>query len=238
MKSINDVTDEAIFQALNNVYEQEDEQLLEEMKSADFVLDKETEQRMRKKIETYSKKNRRIVRIKRTLRFCALIMFMLITVSTVGVATASMYKDILNPRINTDEDTLDFSFDLNGESVPVSEIEVKFAWLPEGYKETGVDYRKDKTIWYMADENALAMFSVENGASDKRYNTEMFSWELIDINGTPGYFFEAEEYKTWRVCWEYKGYVCMAKFTDDADMNKETIIRIAEGVTIQPKSKK
>ena len=104
MKSINDVTDEAIFQALNNVYEQEDEQLLEEMKSADFVLDKETEQRIRKKIETYSKKNRRIVRIKRTLRFCALIMFMLITVSTVGVATASMYKDIFRYYGVSEED--------------------------------------------------------------------------------------------------------------------------------------
>ena len=238
MKSINDVTDEAIFQALNNVYEQEDEHLLEEMKSADFVLDKETEQRMRKKIETYSKKNRRIVRIKRTLRFCALIMFMLITVSTVGVATASMYKDILNPRINTDEDTLDFSFGENGEVAPLSEIEVKFSWIPEGYVETGMDCRNEKTIWHMEKGNALAMCSVETQATYKRHNAEMFSWETVIINGKPGYCFCAVEEKTWAVCWEYKGYICMVRFTDDENMDKDTIIKIAEGVIIQPKSKK
>lgn len=238
MKSINDVTDEAIFQALNNVYEQEDEQLLEEMKSADFVLDKETEQRMRKKIETYSKKNRRIVRIKRTLRFCALIMFMLITVSTVGVATASMYKDILNPRINTDEDTLDFKFDLNGESVPVSEIEVEFDWLPEGYKETGVECLDGITIWYMEKGNAVGTCSVSNHETNKRHNAEKFLWEPITVNGKPGYFFGTEEDRMWIASWEYKGYICAIKFIEDADMDKNTIIRIAEGITIQPKSKK
>lgn len=238
MKSINDVTDEAIFQALNNVYEQEDEQLLEEMKSADFVLDKETEQRMRKKIETYSKKNRRIVRIKRTLRFCALIMFMLITVSTVGVATASMYKDILNPRINTDEDTLDFNFDLNGESVPVSEIEVKFAWLPDGYVESDISYRNEKIIWHMEKDNALCTCSVEKPISNKRFNAEVLSWEPVMVNGNPGYFFGTVENRMWIVSWEYKGYICTVKFAEDTSMDKETILKIAAGVTLQPKSKK
>lgn len=238
MKSINDVTDEAIFQALNNVYEQEDEQLLEEMKSADFVLDKETEQRMRKKIETYSKKNRRIVRIKRTLRFCALIMFMLITVSTVGVATASMYKDILNPRINPDEDTLDFNFAEDGDVLPLDEIEVQFTWLPDGYVETGIDYKNEKMILHMEKGDALGIFSVEQPVFNKRYNTETLSWELIEVNEKYGYFFGTEEEKTWAVCWEYKGYICMVRFTDDENMDKDTIIKIAEGVIIQPKSKK
>lgn len=238
MKSINDVTDEAIFQALNNVYEQEDEQLLEEMKSADFVLDKETEQRMRKKIETYSKKNRRIVRIKRTLRFCALIMFMLITVSTVGVATASMYKDILNPRINKDEDTLDFKFTEDDEGIPLSEMEVKFAWIPDGYIETDVAYINEKIIWYMEKDNALGMCSVENQESNKRHNVEMLSWDPIMVNGKRGYFFGTEEENTWTVCWEYNDYICMVRFTDDENMDKDTIIKIAEGVIIQPKSKK
>lgn len=238
MKSINDVTDEAIFQALNNVYEQEDEQLLEEMKSADFVLDKETEQRMRKKIETYSKKNRRIVRIKRTLRFCALIMFMLITVSTVGVATASMYKDILNPRINPDEDTLDFSFAEDEEVLPLDEIEVKFTWLPDGYVETGIEYMNEKNIWYMEKGNALGVCSVERSVSDKRHNVDEFLWEMVAINGKPGYFFSAVEDHMWIVSWEYNEYICTIKFIEDYDMNKETIIKIAEGVTIQLKGKK
>lgn len=238
MKSVNDVTDEAFFQALDNVYEQEDEQLLEEMKTADFVLDKETEQRMRKKIEMYSKKNRRIVRIKRTLRFCALIMLVLITVSTVGVATASMYKDILNPRINPDEDTLDFKFAEDEEVLPLDEIEVKFTWLPEGYVESSIEYLDEVTIWCMEKDNALAVCSVEKPVSNKRYNAEMLSWESVVVNGKPGYFFSAEEEMTWAVCWECKGYICMAKFADDVDMDKATIIRIAEGVTIQPQNKK
>lgn len=238
MKSINDVTDEAIFQALNNVYEQEDEQLLEEMKSADFVLDKETEQRMRKKIETYSKKNRRIVRIKRTLRFCALIMFMLITVSTVGVATASMYKDILNPRINQDEDTLDFKFAEDDDVLPLDEIEVKFAWLPEGYVETYIASMNEITIWYMEKGDALCTYSIENHESNKRHNTEMLSWEPVTVNGKPGYFFGASEYRIWIVSWEQEGYICTVKFTEDNEMDKETILKIAAGVTLQPKSKK
>lgn len=232
MRNINEITDEAIMEALNNVYTMEEEQLLEELKDADIVLDEATEKRMRRKIEMYSTENRRIARVKRTLRFCSLVMIVLITVSTVGVATASIYKEILNPDINIKDTTLDFDFEKDGKIASLENITVEVSWLPEGYVESSCERTSaDVTRVYCRDNAVLQLF-VHN-MSQTRYDKGDFLWEMVDVNGQPGNIIYSEEDNVWMILWKYKDYVCEVNVWDDADMDKNILVKIAEGVALK-----
>lgn len=232
MRNINEITDEAIMEALNNVYTMEEEQLLEEMKDADILLDEATEKRMRRRIEMYSTEKRRIARLKRTLRFCSLVIIVLITVSTVGVATASMYKEILNPNINIKDTTLDFDFEKDGKCASLENITVETSWLPEGYVESSAECTSADVSRVYCRDNAVFQLFVHNKAQT-RYDKGNLLWEMVDINGRPGNVMYSEEDNVWMILWEYEDCICEIRVRDDADMDKNTLVKIAEGVVLK-----
>lgn len=233
MRNINEITDEAIMEALNNVYTMEEEQLLEEMKDADILLDEATEKRMRRRIEMYSTEKRRIARVKRTLRFCSLVIILLITVSTVGVATASVYKEILNPNINIKDATLDFDFEKDGKCASLENITVEASWLPEGYVESSNQNIAAGVVKTYSKGDSILRVLVYSNELRTRYDKEELMWELVDINRTTGNYMYLEEDDTWIVLWEYKDYICEVNVWDDADMDKNILVKIAEGVVLK-----
>ena len=233
MRNINEIADEAIMEALNNVYTMEEEQLLEEMKDADILLDEATEKRMRRRIEMYSTEKRRIARVKRTLRFCSLVIIVLITVSTVGVATASMYKEILNPDINIKDTTLDFDFEKDGKIASLENITVEVSWLPEGYVESSNQNIAAGVVKTYSKDDAVLQVVVKNNSSKTRYEKENRIWEIVDVNGNSGNFMYSNVEDLWTVLWKYRDCVCEIRVLNDVDMDKDTILKIAEGIVLK-----